>query len=355
MCRHLLADSMHRVGQWRGRIAAACIVAVCVAASSHAAVTEPATVWAGDADAPIPGTLAGGRVIHARALARLIKRKDPVVIDVSNEPRRPAQLAPGAPWLPVPHRALPAARWIAGVGAGAIPPQLEQEFRRQLALFVGEDTHRALVFYCHARCWLSWNAAKRAIGYGYKQVFWFPDGIEGWNAAGLPTTQVSAEPTPESTVVDDSVPKPRLAVLPLELAGDLGGPDFAAEHAARLEVETSRLRQDLAAARLYEVLDEGAVQADIDRLKSQQLYLHDCNGCDLEIGRKLKADFVMVAWVYRVSGLILTLSYEMHSVAEGQIVARRSYDFRGDNDAAWNHAIDYMVRHLQEDSASPAH
>jgi PQQ-dependent catabolism-associated CXXCW motif protein len=51
--------------------------------------------------------------------------------------------------------------------------------------------------YCHERCWLSWNAAKRAIRYGYRNVYWFPDGIEGWRAAGFETaTAVTAAAPP---------------------------------------------------------------------------------------------------------------------------------------------------------------
>jgi hypothetical protein len=92
----------------------------------------------------------------------------------------------------------------------------------------------------------------------------------------------------------------------------------------------------------------------LNRLKSQQAYLHDCNGCDLDIGRQLKADLVLVAWVDRVSGLILTLTYEIHEVRTSQIVARKSFDFRGDNDTAWNHAIDYMVRDLRSTSGATA-
>ena len=82
-------------------------------------------------------------------------------------------------------------------------------------------------------------------------------------------------------------------------------------------------------------------------MKSQQAYLHDCNGCDLAVGRQLGAGLIMAAWVDRVSGLILTLTYEMHDVKSGQIAARKSYDFRGDSDNAWNHAIDYMVRDMK--------
>jgi len=91
----------------------------------------------------------------------------------------------------------------------------------------------------------------------------------------------------------------------------------------------------------------------MDELKSQYLYLHDCNGCDLDLGRKLGADQVLVAWVNRVSGLILSLTYEIHDVASGQIIARKSFDFRGDNDTSWTHAIDYMVRDLVESEGEP--
>ena len=145
---------------------------------------------------------------------------------------------------------------------------------------------------------------------------------------------------------------PRLLVLDLELSGDLGGPEFEAEHAARLIAESARLREDLRHTGLYQLLDEGLAAGSLERLGAQQRYLHDCNGCDLDVGRELHADLVMVAWVDRVSGLILTLTYEIHDVATGQISARKSYDFRGDNDIAWNHAIDYMVRDLKTSAAS---
>jgi hypothetical protein len=145
----------------------------------------------------------------------------------------------------------------------------------------------------------------------------------------------------------------QLVVLDVELTGDLGGPQFVAEHDARLKRASARLREDLAATGLYQIVDSAPAKDDLDQLRSQHRYLHDCNGCDLAIGRRLGADQVLVAWVYRVSGLILTLTYEIHDVDTGQITARKSFDFRGDNDTAWTHAIDYMVRDLKE-SAAPA-
>jgi hypothetical protein len=146
--------------------------------------------------------------------------------------------------------------------------------------------------------------------------------------------------------------KPKLVVLDIELTGDLGGPQFAVEHGARLKKESDLLRQQLADSGLYRIVDTTPAQAAIARLKSQQAYWHDCNGCDLEIGKQLRADQVLVTWVDRISNLILSLTYEFHDVASSQILARKSYDFRGDNDSAWTHAIKYMVKDLEESQSS---
>ena len=141
---------------------------------------------------------------------------------------------------------------------------------------------------------------------------------------------------------------PRLAVLDIELTGDVGGPQLKAKHETRLRMASERLRRELASSGLYQVVDNAAGQALIDEIKSQQRYLHDCNGCDLDVGKRLGADEVLVAWVDRVSNLILSLTYEIDDVKTGQIDDRKSYDFRGDNDAAWVHAIDFMVQDMKE-------
>jgi PQQ-dependent catabolism-associated CXXCW motif protein len=313
---------------------------------------EPEGFWEGNVDAPTPSTLHGGTVVHVEDVGTLLRQGQAVVIDVSNTPRRPAELAPGAPWLPLPHRAISDALWLPGVGAGALSQEVDDFYRSRLERATAGNFDVPLVVYCHEKCWLSWNAAKRAIAYGYRRVFWFPEGIEGWTAAGRQTLVVLPQgpaiavqaPITESPAPDGRLPA--LAVLDLELTGDLGGPEFEAEHAARLKTESDRLRQDLQGTGLYRILDNSGAQGMIDTLRSQQSYLHDCNGCDLDVGRSLHADQVMVAWVDRVSGLILSLTYEIHDVQTGQIAARKSFDFRGDNNNAWNHAIDYMVRDL---------
>ncbi len=317
---------------------------IAAGAAGTAPVAEPPEYWTGEMNAPVPATIRGGTVIHVEALEALLRHGGAVVIDVSNSQARPSDMAPRAPWMPLPHQAVPGALWLPGVGAGAVSAQVDEWYRDRLRAATAGKRDTALVLYCHKACWLSWNAAKRAVAAGYRRVYWFPDGIEGWTAASQTTVVVEPQ-SPSAPGL------PPLMVLDLELTGDLGGPEFVAEHDARLKAETARLRQDLAASGLYRLLDNGPVQDDIDRLRSQQAYLHDCNGCDLDIGRRLGADLILVAWVNRVSGLILTLTYEMHDVKTGQITARKSYDFRGDGDNAWNHAIDYMVRDMKAMSA----
>jgi hypothetical protein len=141
---------------------------------------------------------------------------------------------------------------------------------------------------------------------------------------------------------------PKLLVLDVELTGDDGGPALATEHQARLTLASTKLRQSLSRSGLYYLVDSAPAQNTLDELESRYRYLHDCNGCDLDVGRQLGADKVLVAWVNRVSALILSLTYEIHDVATGQITARKSFGFRGDNDASWTRAIDYMVRDLDE-------
>jgi hypothetical protein len=43
---------------------------------------------------------------------------------------------------------------------------------------------------------MSWNAAKRALSWGYRQVYWYRDGIEVWQQFDLPTEVVDPVPLP---------------------------------------------------------------------------------------------------------------------------------------------------------------
>jgi sulfur-oxidizing protein SoxY len=167
------------------------------AGPSAASVREPEGFWTGEINSPTPATLQGGTVIRAADLAALIKSTRPILLDVSSSPPRPEKLAPQAVWMPPPHPVIPDSVWLAGVGAGKVDAATDDFYRRRLREVTANDLNKPIVVYCHERCWLSWNAAKRAISYGYKRVYWFPDGIEGWRAAGFSTGVANPEaPSP---------------------------------------------------------------------------------------------------------------------------------------------------------------
>jgi len=59
----------------------------------------------------------------------------------------------------------------------------------------GGNMTRPLIFFSLSKtCWLSHNAAVRAVGTGYKAVYWYRGGRNAWLAAGLPMEPVRAVP-----------------------------------------------------------------------------------------------------------------------------------------------------------------
>ena len=85
--------------------------------------------------------------------------------------------------------------WARDVAAiSELAMQTENYFRLGLEPVTQSDGAKLLVFYCLRDCWMSWNAAKRALALGYKNVAWYPDGTDGWEAAELPLQEAKPEP-----------------------------------------------------------------------------------------------------------------------------------------------------------------
>jgi PQQ-dependent catabolism-associated CXXCW motif protein len=82
------------------------------------------------------------------------------------------------------HMTAEGAVWLPQTGHGRLPPDIEAYFGGALARLTGDDLSRPMVIFCHADCWMSWNAAIRAASLGYAAVSWAPLGVEGWVAAG---------------------------------------------------------------------------------------------------------------------------------------------------------------------------
>ncbi len=62
----------------------------------------------------------------------------------------------------------------------------------------------------------------------------------------------------------------------------------------------------------------------------------------------MDADRIVIAWVQKVSNLILNLNIEVKDVATGQTVYNKSVDLRGSTDVSWMRGIRYMVNSIVE-------
>ena len=147
---------------------------------------EPPGYRMDDYRAPVPETVAGATTVSTQQLKAMIDAGGVVLVDVLPAPRKPPNMLPGVPWMPVPHRNIPGSIWLPEVGRGKIPVSVNAYFQDNLAKATGNDKDRPVVIYCRIDCWMSWNAAKRAASYGYTAIHWYPMGIEGWEFEDLP-------------------------------------------------------------------------------------------------------------------------------------------------------------------------
>ena len=99
---------------------------------------------------------------------------------------------------------IPGSIWLPDTGYGRLAPSTEDYLRQSLARVTKGNKNVLLVIYCQADCWMSWNAAKRAISFGYSNVAWYPEGTDGWTFYDLPTQESQPEPRP-----DEEMPSPR--------------------------------------------------------------------------------------------------------------------------------------------------
>ena len=133
---------------------------------------------------PVPKTLTGAKVIVTADVEKLHAGGKSAFIDVYPRAPKPPNLPAGTLWRDPPHMTMPGAVWMPNVGYGILPAETETTFKTQLEKVSGGDKSKTMVFYCLRNCWMSWNAAKRAVSYGYSAVQWFPDGNDGWQEAG---------------------------------------------------------------------------------------------------------------------------------------------------------------------------
>jgi rhodanese-related sulfurtransferase len=134
----------------------------------------------GDLGGPTPTSIPGGRVITTPELLQLLNNPQggAMVFDVLGGQQR----------LP---NAIDAVSASAG---GSFSDRTQRQFESQLERLTGGQKQVPMVFYCSSiNCWMSYNAALRAIHAGYSQVYWYRGGLQAWDYMAQMSMQFSAD------------------------------------------------------------------------------------------------------------------------------------------------------------------
>lgn len=139
---------------------------------------------------PTPASAEVAKTVDTAQVQRLAK-DNALLIDVYKRPWLNGQFIASEA-----HANLPDSHWLPNTGDGQLDAQWAAYFSRHLERLSAGDRARPIVFYCRSDCWLSWNAVRRATALGYSRLYWYRDGLDAWEAAGLPVVAATPEVFP---------------------------------------------------------------------------------------------------------------------------------------------------------------
>lgn len=159
-----------------------------VEADQNQAIAEPATYRTKDYRSAVPLTVKGAKVIDSALQLHTFLRsnENSVLLDSYPAPHKSAELLVTELWIEPQRETLPGAVWLANTGMGNLPDELETLLKTQLRQLTQSDEQRPIIVFCEPQCWHSWNAAKRVASYGYANVYWYRQGVQGWREANYP-------------------------------------------------------------------------------------------------------------------------------------------------------------------------
>ena len=140
--------------------------------------------------APVPDHIPGGTTVNTAFVFSQKKANSAILIDVFPPKGMGADPLNGNWLISEAHPTIAGSTWLPEVGRGYIEAEHKDYFERNLQALTHGDKSTALIFFCTADCWQSWNAAKRAISWGYTNVNWYPNGTDGWVEQGHELTTV---------------------------------------------------------------------------------------------------------------------------------------------------------------------
>lgn len=138
----------------------------------------------------VPRAPDGVERIDATRVADMIERHHAILIDVMPAEGGVRDPATGQWRLAEKRLSLPGAHWFPEAGRGVLDPGIARWFGDGVASLRSKSAANPLILFCLADCWMSWNAARRLHRDGYRNVYWFANGTDGWRDLGKPLVEV---------------------------------------------------------------------------------------------------------------------------------------------------------------------
>ena len=108
------------------------------------------------------------------------------------------------------------------------------------------------------------------------------------------------------------------------------------ERLARL---SDRLRQLLRDSGRFSLIDITPIARE-----AQASNLQACDGCDIQLARRIGAELAITGTVQKVSNLILNMNIYVRDASSGATIAAMSADMRGNTDETWSRTLNWLVR-----------
>lgn len=106
-------------------------------------------------------------------------------------------------------------------------------------------------------------------------------------------------------------------------------------------------KKEMSATGRFEFVD---IPNDIAQEMAKGPDIGECNGCEVDYGRRLGADLIGWGTVQKVSNLILNLNLYLADVETGKMTYVKSVDIRGNNDRSWRKGLEWMLEHYMPGS-----
>lgn len=140
---------------------------------------------------------------------------------------------------------------------------------------------------------------------------------------------------------------PKLLIFPIDMQIPRTEMDFfmaptgpSPAEQERLKTANAELVKLVAADGRYDVVDAAPYSEEIEAKRP----IFECNGCEVDIGTKADADFLMVSVLNKISETHLSLTVSLVDVAQNGVVSNSSVLIQGNTDEAWMHGVRWLAR-----------